>query len=138
MLLYDLINNGYGNEEDYNCAEKILYGSNKAYNLGLSNESLKLSAGFGGGMGIENTCGVITAGIMVLSHLFVKEIAHESTIIKEKTAEFINNFVNDMKSINCDILKEMHRTEERKCKDIILKSADLLDKIFTAEKRVNI
>ena len=56
-MLYDLIMNDFGKEEDYNCAEKILYGANKVYNLGLSKEALKLSAAFGGGMGIESTCG---------------------------------------------------------------------------------
>jgi hypothetical protein len=38
-------------------------------------------------MGIEDKCGALTASIMVLGRLFVKERAHESTKIKELTKE---------------------------------------------------
>lgn len=129
-LLYTLLAEGFGVHEDYNCAEKILYGSNIAYNFGLSSESLKLSAGFGGGMGIESSCGVLTAGIMVLSHLFVKNVAHEDTVIKERTSEFLNLYEKEMGSLNCNTLKEKYKTEDRKCQDIILKSAQILDNII--------
>lgn len=91
-MLYDLILSGFGKEEDYNCAEKILYGANKAYNLGLTREALKLSAGFGGGMGIESVCGALTAACMVLSHKYVNNVAHEDTKIKEMTQKFSENF----------------------------------------------
>ena len=130
-LLFDLLAEGFGNNQDYNCAEKILYGANKVYNLGLSKESLKLSAGFGGGMGIESSCGALTAGTMVLSNLFVKEVAHESTLIKNKTSDYLNDFIKEMHSINCYKLKEMYRTDDKKCNDIILKSAEILDTIYT-------
>lgn len=50
-MLSDLIKNGFGEEEDLNCAEKILYAANREYNLGLDKSALKLAAGFGGGMG---------------------------------------------------------------------------------------
>lgn len=129
-LLFNLLNDGFGNSEDYNCAEKILYGANEAYKLGLSKDSLMLSAGFGGGMGIESSCGALTAGTMVLSNLFVKNIAHESVVIKKKTSDYLNCFIKEMKSINCYKLKEMYRTDEKKCKDIILKSAEILDTIY--------
>src|SRR5690554_169748 len=81
-MLKELIESGFGNEEDYNCAEKILYGANKVYNLGLDKKALKLSAGFGGGMGIESVCGALTAAVMVLSHIYVENIAHEGDKIK--------------------------------------------------------
>lgn len=133
--LYDLLSSGYGMEEDFNCAEKILYGANTAYQFNLPTEGLKLAAGFGGGMGIEDTCGVITGAVMVLSHLFVKEVAHESTLIKEKTSLFIDRFREEMTSINCYKLKELYRTEELKCSSIILKSAEVLDRMISEEGR---
>ena len=88
-MLYNLINDGFGEKEDLNCAEKILYGANEAYQLGLDKEALKLSAGFGGGMAIESICGALTASVMVLGRLFVKNNAHESTRIKELTMIYI-------------------------------------------------
>jgi len=80
MKLNELLKNGFGKCENYseeelarygnvnmNCAERILRGANEAYGLGLSDEALKVSAPFGGGMGIGSVCGAITGAIMVLS-----------------------------------------------------------------------
>ena len=47
-MLYELLQNGYGKDHDWNCAEKILYGANEAYHLGLDRNAFKLAAGFGG------------------------------------------------------------------------------------------
>lgn len=133
-MLSDLIRNGYGEEEDLNCAEKILYGANEAYNLGLDRDALKLAAGFGGGMGIEDKCGALTASIMVLSRLFVEERAHESEKIKELTNRLFDEFREEMGSIDCAPLKDMYRTEELKCSNIILKAAEILDRIIEEER----
>ena len=37
-------------EYDLNCAECIIYAANEEYNLNLSEQTLKVMAGFGGGM----------------------------------------------------------------------------------------
>lgn len=57
-MLLKLLQDGFGSAMDLNCAEKILYGANWAYNMKLPCEALKLAAGFGGGMGVESSCGV--------------------------------------------------------------------------------
>jgi C_GCAxxG_C_C family probable redox protein len=133
-MLHELLENGFGNKEDFNCAEKILYGANESYNLGLDHHALKLAAGFGGGMGIEDACGALTASVMVLGHLFVKKNAHESTRIKDLTSEFLTRYKDEMGSIDCAPLKEQYRTEEIKCRDVILKAALILDDIVSREK----
>lgn len=135
MNLHSLIEKGFGTNQDFNCAEKILYGANEIYNMGLKKESMKLSAGFGGGMGIESTCGALTGAIMVLSHIFVKDVAHESELIKNTTRKFLEEFKKEMTSINCTDLKNLYRTDEKKCKDIILKSAEILDRIYIDNKK---
>lgn len=129
-MLVDLIQQGFGEKEDLNCAEKILQGANLAYNLGLDKEALKLAAGFGGGMAIEDKCGALTASIMVLGRLIIKEKAHESTKIKELTQELFQEYRKEMGHIDCAPLKEMHRTEELKCRNVILKAAELLDRVI--------
>lgn len=136
LILADLIKRGFGEKEDLNCAEKILQGSNIAYNLGLDKEALKLAAGFGGGMAIEDKCGALTASIMVLGKLFVKERAHESAKIKELTKELFEEYRKEMGHIDCAPLKKMHRTEELKCKNVILTAAQLLDRIVEKERRL--
>lgn len=133
MTLKELIQEGYGNEEDFNCAEKILNGANKVYGLNLSKETLKLAAGFGGGMGIESTCGALTGSVMVLSHMFVKERGHEGPRIKELTKELFAAFEEKMGSIVCAPLKKDYRTEELGCTNVIVAAAEVLDGIIARE-----
>ena len=119
--------------EDYNCAETILAGANQVYHLGLDKETLKLAAGFGGGMAIEGDCGAITAAIMVLGRLYVKERAHESSKIKEMTKELIDKYRREMGETDCAPLKAKYRNEETKCRLVILKAAEILDEIVARE-----
>lgn len=135
-MLADLIAEGYGNAEDFNCAEKILYGANEAYGLGLSKGALRMAAGFGGGMAIEDVCGALTAAIMVLSFLFVQKNAHESTRIKDLTKELFAEYDKAMGSIKCAPLKAAHRTEELKCRNVILRAAEVLDRIVERERGI--
>lgn len=128
-MLSDLIKDGFGQDLDLNCAETILYGANKVYNLGLDREALKLAAGFGGGMAIEDKCGALTGAIMVLGKLFVKERAHESNRIKDLTKELFDSYRKAMGDIDCKPLKDKYRTEELKCRMVILKAAEILDQI---------
>ena len=134
-MVADLIREGFGEAEDFNCAEKILHAANQVYNLGLDSEALKLASGFGGGMAIEDVCGAHIASIMVLGKLFVKERAHESTLIKEFTKEIFERYNEAMESIDCAPLKAQHRTEEAKCKFVILKAAEILDNIVERESK---
>lgn len=134
-MLGDLIRQGFGEKEDLNCAEKILYGANQVYHLGLTKEALKLSSGFGGGMAIEDKCGALTASIMVIGRLFVVNRAHESSRIKDLTRELFDRYQKEMGSIDCAPLKNRYRTEEIKCRLVIEKAADILDDIIKRKLR---
>ena len=129
-MLYELIKNGYGNEEDYNCSEKILYGANQVYNLNLNKEALKLSAAFGGGMGIESVCGALTGAVMVLSSKYVKNIAHEDEKPFDLSKELFEKYESKMGSIKCNELKAKYKKEDIGCRDIILEAARILDNII--------
>lgn len=137
-MLSDLIEQGYGEAEDFNCAEKILYGANQVYKLGLDHQALKIAAGFGGGMTIGSVCGALTAAIMVLGILFIKEKAHESSKIKTLTQELFDTYQNEMGNINCTPLKIQHRTEELKCRHVIAKAAAALDTIIKRERELEL
>ena len=129
-MLEQLIMSGFGVTEDYNCAEKILYGANKAYGFGISEEILKIASGFGGGMMTEKTCGAVTASVMVLGLKFTSTIAHESQVLKPIVQRFIGDYEKEMKSIECAPLKLDFRTEEEGCKIVVLKAAQILDRIM--------
>jgi len=132
-MLQELIQGGYGIDEDLNCAETILYGANQVYHLNLNPDSLKLAAAFGGGMAIESVCGVLTASLMVLGKLFVPDVAHKHPEIKELSKELFDTFGKEMGDILCKPLKDNYRTEEKKCREVILKAAEILDKIVIRE-----
>lgn len=133
-MLSTLIKQGYGEIEDFNCAEKIFYGANEVYHLGLSPESLRIAAGFGGGMAIGSVCGALTAAIMVLGVLFVKERAHESDKIKLLTQELFTAYQEEMSAIDCISLKTRYRTEDLKCRYVITKAAAALDAVIKKER----
>ncbi len=132
-MLKDLIAQGFGNEEDYNCAEKIINGANIAYQLHLTPDQCRLMAGFGGGMGIGSVCGALASGVAVLSYLFVQKNAHESDTIKRLTKDFLQCFEHKMGSIICTPLKEAYYTEEKHCKDVIFAAAVALDEVINQE-----
>ena len=134
-MLKELIEQGFYPKEDLNCAETILYGANQVYGLGLSKDCLRLSAAFGGGMGTENVCGVVTASLMVLGFMFVEEHAHQSPEIKDLCKELFDRYTKELGNFDCKPLKEEYRTEEKKCYNIILKGAEILDSIVTSEKK---
>ena len=132
-MLKELLEQGFGKDLDSNCAEKIVYGANLAYDLNLSPEAMKLSAGFGGGMGVESECGTISGAVMVLSHLYVKHNAHESVRIKELTSEFFDDFEKDMGYTDCFNLKAKYMQDNAKCDVIIFRAAAILDRIVARE-----
>ncbi len=133
-MLLDVVKKYYGEEYDLNCAETMLYAANEEYGLNLSKETFKTMAAFGGGMGVESTCGVITGAISVLGILFTKERAHESDYVKNLTQEFIKAFNKECNSLNCDKLKELYRNDEIKCLNIVEKGAVILDNIVARER----
>lgn len=129
-MLRDLIESGFGQEEDYNCAEKMVYGANIVYNLELPKDSLRMSAGFGGGMAIGDMCGAICGAIMVLSSLYVETVAHDSGQLKPEITRFIETYHQEMGATHCLSLKEKYRTPEEKCHKVIMKAAEILDAFF--------
>lgn len=138
MTLYEYLYSGFGKEEDLNCAEKMLYGANKVYELGINKNDLKLAAGFGGGMAVGITCGIITGGIMALSKAFIKDRGHEGTLLKEIEAEYINKFNNKMGNINCDTLVEKYRHPENGCSYLIFEAAKIFDELMEKYKNYRV
>ncbi len=113
-----------------NCCEKIVFGANLVYKLGLDENALKMARGFGGGMNVESSCGIITGGVMILSNLFYNSLDYR-LIVKD----FIETFTKNYGSIDCDILKELYRSDEDGCTNIILKGGLVLDEIIEKYKK---
>jgi len=133
MQLSDLVNDGYMEKKDLNCAETMLYGANKVYKLGLDPQALKVAAGFGGGMGIEATCGALTGAVMVLGRIFAKEKGHDTPRLKELCAQFLEEYRRQMGYIDCKPLKDRYRTEDLECRKVVLKAAEILEQLIAGE-----
>ncbi len=116
-------------DRDLNCAEAVLAASNDRYSLGLDSNGLRCAAGFGGGMGIRSVCGALTGSIMVMSNLFVKDRAHESTIMKEVNNRLFDICRERYGSIDCDVLKDAYYTEEQGCRAVVEFCAEILEQV---------
>ncbi len=136
--LAELIENGFGIKEDLNCAEKVFMGANVAYGLGLSNDILKISSGFGGGMTISSACGVCTAAVMVISLMFAKDVSHKDEQLNQLVSLFFSKFncATEQKTILCSDLKSLFRTPEHGCKPLIVKAAEILDFIVFENQEI--
>ena len=64
-------------QSGYNCSETLLHACNETYQLDISEEDMKIMAGFGGGMFIGSTCGALVGSIAALSKMVCKTKAHE-------------------------------------------------------------
>ncbi|MFP4431543.1 MAG: C-GCAxxG-C-C family (seleno)protein [Spirochaetaceae bacterium] len=133
QTLYEIVSSGVNKKEDLNCAETILYAADRAYGLDLPKSALKLSAGFGGGMGVERTCGVMTGASMVFSALFVEDRAHESERVKELNQEFFQRMEGILGHVDCAPIKERWRTERDGCLPVMMEAARVLGEIVDRE-----
>ena len=102
-----MIKEGFGKKEDYSCSEKIVYGANIAYDLGLDKESIKMVAGLSSGMYIYEVCGAISGGILVLSKIFIKDKAHEGDRLKKLVKEYVETYIKEMGHHHCKELMKM-------------------------------
>ncbi|MHC1682187.1 MAG: C-GCAxxG-C-C family (seleno)protein [Clostridiaceae bacterium] len=126
----------YGKEYDLNCAETILYAANEEYNINLTKETFKIMAAFGGGMGVESVCGVITSSLAVISILYTKDRGHESKRVKNLSKDFFEKFTEKLKTDNCAQLKSKYRNDEIRCSLMVETAAKILDEIVKKEKTV--
>lgn len=133
VSLRELIAGGFGQAEDYNCAEKIVRGANIAYGLDLSQDAMHMMGGFGGGMGLGEACGAVTGSVAVISRLLVKERAHATPGLKPATQSFIESFRQRLgQELECRYLRPKYRTEDAGCDSIILTAAEILDELAVA------
>lgn len=133
-ILLDKVKKYYDkNHYDLNCAETIVYAANEEFNMNLDGNSLKSAAAFGGGMAIEDVCGVVTGSLIILGILFTKKRAHESDRIKTLTTEYITRFQNALGTLNCKQLKAEYKTDLERCSKMLYEGAVILENIINRE-----
>lgn len=135
-MLRDTVKKYYSEKYNLNCSETMMYAANEEYNMELDKKTLKTMAAFGGGMGIESVCGVISGSLAVLGILFTKERSHESERIKLLGQEFFKRFEEKLGTITCKPLKEKYRNDEIRCSIIVDAAADVLDEMVKRELKL--
>ncbi|MDO5690041.1 MAG: C-GCAxxG-C-C family protein [Tissierellia bacterium] len=109
----------------YNCAEVMLRSINEYYDLGLEGDSLKLAAGFGGGICVESTCGIMTGSVMALSAKYANsEPPHKSQELTDKVKGLAFRMEEEFGSCDCRDIK----TDG--CVDLILRAAEFIEEIW--------
>ena len=127
----------YFMEGNYNCAEAILRAANDAYGWQMSEEALRLAAGFGGGMGCGHVCGALCGGIAAISAAMVKTKAHETPRLREACADYTKAFQKMADGDMCVELMPVHRKSDVRCLALVQQAADLLDEALQEETGVD-
>ena len=109
-----------------NCCERILRGANIAYDLGMREEDMRVSAPFGGGMGIGSTCGAIIGALMALSMRHAG-VAEKTTPLKEEVVvPFLERVRAELGALDCVAIKP-RMAVEGDCMPTVLAVARLVD-----------
>ncbi len=95
--------------EGYNCSQAVLFACHGRLNMD-SNTALKVSCGFGGGMGrCQEVCGALTSGIMALGLRYGRGEGDDLIRTQEtyvKTQELIATFKAKQGALCCKDLLE--------------------------------
>lgn len=122
-------------ETNYNCAEAVFSAAVEAWGIQLPPETVKVMAGFGGGMGCGSVCGAVTGGCAALSCKFVEGVGgHTSPKLMKMTKEFVENVQQEFGSEDCHRLKPQFYTKEERCYLTIRKVAAVLDQVYEKEQ----
>ena len=100
-------------QSGYNCSETLLHACNETYQLDISEEDMKIMAGFGGGMFIGSTCGALVGSIAALSKMVCKTKAHEMLPeLRPLIQKHTRNFKELLGNLDCAHIKPVHHMYE--------------------------
>ena len=114
--------------KNLNCCERILRGANIVYGLGMTEEDMRVSAAFGGGMGVGGVCGAITGALMALSRKYAAPVEKATPLKDEITVPFLERVRAKMGSLDCIDLKPRYAVSNPPdCTRAVLAVAETLD-----------
>ncbi|NTW70872.1 MAG: C_GCAxxG_C_C family protein [Eubacteriaceae bacterium] len=117
----------------YNCAETLLNSCNDEFELGIDQKAMKMIVPFGGGFYSERACGVLTGGLAALGVMYAEDRPTDNKKVKEISQKWVKAFEEEFGSINCDYIKKHHRHETKKCGPVMIRGAELLQKVIEEE-----
>lgn len=128
-MFRDVVMKYYAKEMNNSCAEAMMKAANEYYKLNINEDMIKASSGFSGGY-CGNCCGALASGCAVIGMMYSNGHAHDSKIMQEKAKEYTRLFAGKLGTINCSALKLKYKTPEKRCSDIVLAAADILEELL--------
>lgn len=113
----------------YNCAQSILCAYSNL--LGIDEKTaFKLSEGFGGGMGMKETCGAVTAMFAVLSYLKSDGLLSEGKS-KRDNYKLMNMAAEQFKCVHGSLLcRELKSSESyHSCLELIQSAVKIIENL---------
>ncbi|MEK6646493.1 MAG: C-GCAxxG-C-C family protein [Candidatus Firestonebacteria bacterium] len=124
--------------EGYSCTESMLHSFKNANVVEISDEVLKVGAGFRTGIvGSGCLCGVLTASVIIIGLKYGRKDKNENNkIADEKIKKFYEEFKNKYKATCCRVItkkwKENFSSQDRKnhCANIVSEMSVILEKLL--------
>ena len=113
-----------------NCSEAIVFSANEYYDLGLSENGLRMASGFGGGLFEKHLCGIVSGAVCVLGIIFKGKTFDNKNLLEITVNEFKEEFRKNYDNLECHYLLDNYYSEEQGCNIMIYKSADILKKVI--------
>lgn len=113
--------------DNCNCAEALLLAANEQYNLGLTDENIRLVGAFGGGMGCGRTCGALCGALAALGAMRITTRAHAASGLREQSAALVKAFEDKLGSTECTALMAKYKAPETRCGLTVELAADVFE-----------
>lgn len=117
-------------KQGYNCAETIVRAANDEYNLGLSEDAMRMCGGFGGGMGCGKACGALCGGICAISSQLIETSAHETPELRKKCQKLVSAFNRILGDTECKNLMIRYKKPDIGCLDTVLMGCEALESVM--------
>ncbi len=117
-------------EKDYNCAETIIRAANDEYQLGLTEDAMKLCGGFGSGMGCGKECGALCAGISAISARMIETKAHDTPELRAQCTKLVAAFKRILGDTECKNLMQKYKKPDTRCLDTVLLGCEALESVM--------
>ena len=114
-------------KQGYNCAETMIRAANDEYNLGLDDNAMKLTAGFGGGMGCGKACGALTGSACAISAKLVETKANQAPELRAKITALVAAFNRILGDTECKNLTIKYKNPECGCLKTVLLACEALE-----------
>ncbi|MBQ6835427.1 MAG: C-GCAxxG-C-C family protein [Clostridia bacterium] len=117
-------------EQDNSCAEAVLKGACRLYELPLSEDLVKVIGSFAGGCGVGDLCGACAGGLAAIGLKYGNGCLHKCEEQREKMKAFMNEFSTMFHSTDCEKIKAEFRKEDVRCLEVVEKTLGLIGLIF--------